>query len=131
MENLPLEPEHLAIAVDTLISLVIMISAVFAASIRRLARPGRGKIPDRFPDTLPRAVQAVMKETGLSGVEARWLVIRLPLHLALVGPYFSQYHVHLNKERAAPLVFRGTARCMQAVIAGLQFRVRTCRSPSE
>ncbi len=32
---------------------------------------------DDYTERFQRAVQAVMQETGLSGVEARWLVMRL------------------------------------------------------
>jgi hypothetical protein len=32
---------------------------------------------DDYTEGFQRAVQAILKETGLSGVEARWLVMRL------------------------------------------------------
>jgi len=46
------------------------------AKLRQLIR-AEFEATDDYQLAFQRAVQAVMQETGLSGVEARWLVMRL------------------------------------------------------
>jgi len=44
--------------------------------LRRIIR-GEFEATDDYQAGFQRAVQAVMRKTGMSGVEARWLVMRL------------------------------------------------------